>query len=196
MYQYHNRNKKEKSHPALSQMYGVDEKAILKTFDISSHLERPHIKKQIKTASELEKINIAILERIYIGIFASNPKMSYVRVSQKRLAERCGCVVRTIRKAVAALRKVGLLWVMHNYNQTKEGSRRGVSSMILLGIRDAVIKKYKKINRKSQQARNASQILLSNSLRVLNGVSIDYETGEILKANHNYMPDYQKRPSS
>jgi len=68
----------------------------------------------------------------------------HINASQKTIAQRCGLSLRTVKTAISDLRKLGYLFVQHNYRRDKNNqARRITSSMTLEKFRKFLIRKTK-----------------------------------------------------
>lgn len=184
---FHNPRRTDKAHPATSPGYGLDTEKVLKHFDINVFTGQRWFRRMINRASIRCKSNLVYVDKLVREIYLSCPKYLSTTVTQKRLAERSGMAVRTVRKIIAGLRQTGVIHVDHNYRDTKLGRRRTASTMYIIPMVNWIIKQATiginnsyHLQAKSLQAQDASQLFTRNTNTPQDEI-INRATGEILQ---------------
>lgn len=168
------------NHPALSSLYGID----TSSYSVYSYVNSRFWRKQTNALSARFKINQGILSQVFVAFSECGKEGLFSLASQETIAKRIHRSVRTVKRALEALRSSGLVLIFHRYTKHRETRRRTTNHTILKAFSDFIVfqdKNKKKLPTLSDTA--APQFITNNigkGKNPNNKAMLDLETGELV----------------
>lgn len=177
--QYYNPHQKQER-PIDHPTHGIEFNQSAAIFYIASN---KFLAKKLEMAAKNYKVKVATLKSVLIGI-ALTSQGAFTTAGQAKIAEKGNVSVSTVKKSVAALRKVGAINVKHRYSKDK-ATRRRITSITTFSAYVKFVDflryaKLKTINSLLIASNIAKKCVETGFYTIPDGVSVDFNTGEII----------------